>query len=291
MRLTGFLLFVALAALAADDAYLRELQEFRRQQDEFMRSARSPLLLVGRSRIEEGESTIGSAAASKIVLPERAPARVGTIIRRGRELSLLAAAGTTLAVNDQPESGSIHLHTAEAPAPADRVSFGDFTFAIRPIGPDFYLLLTDKQSTFLRDFKEKSWFPADPAFRVTARLVPYEHPKTRDVTDTTGSMRTYTSPGSLLFQLGGQTLRLEPLVAGEQLLLMFQDKTSGKETYGGGRFLDVAMPKQGQTVLDFNKAYNPYCAFDPYAACPTPQKENRLPVSVLAGETHNGHGF
>ena len=286
-----FLLVVAVTALAADSAYIRDVQEWRRQEDESMRSAKSPLLLVGRFKIGEGESTLGSAAGSIIGLPERAPQRVGTIIRHTRGLSLLVAAGTTLAVNEKPASGSIDLDTAASPAPSDRVSFGDFVFSIRPIGQDFYLLLIDKQSQLLRDFKGKTWFPIEPAYRVIAHLEPYAHPKTRDVADTTGSIRTYTSPGGLVFQLGGQTLRLEPLVVGEQLLVMFRDNTSGKETYGGGRFLDVEMPKAGQTVLDFNKAYNPYCAFNPYAACPVPQKENRLPVAVRAGETYSGHGL
>ena len=289
-RLGTFALLVgAIAALAAEDSYLGGIQKWRQEEDQLMRSAKSPLLLVGRYNIDEGESTVGSSVGSKILLPEKAPLHVCAILRHGAEISLLPAPETDLAVNGKPVSGTIGLQAVAAPAPADRVSFGDFTFAIRPVGQEFYLLLTDKQSKLLHDFNGKTWFPIDPAYRVTAQLIPYEHPKALKVADTTGSTRTYTAPGYLVFSLGGQTLRLEPLVSGDELLVMFKDQTSGNETYGGGRFLEAAVPRQGQTTLDFNKAYNPYCAFNPYAACPTPQKENRLPVRVPAGETYKAH--
>jgi uncharacterized protein (DUF1684 family) len=67
---------------------------------------------------------------------------------------------------------------------------------------------------------------------------------------------------------------------------MFRDRTSGKQTYGAGRFLEADMPKDGTTVLDFNKAYNPYCTNNPYASCPLPPKQNHLPVVIPAGETY-----
>jgi hypothetical protein len=230
-------------SLSADDSYIREIRKWRQQEDEFMRSPKSPLLLIGRFKIEEGESTLGSKPGSKIVLPERAPERVCTIVRHGREISLLAAAETTLAVNDKPASGLICLRTSGSPAPADRVGFGDFTFAIRPIGQDFYLLLIDRQSKSLQDFKGETWFSIDPAYRVTAHLVPYEHPKTRAVADTTGSMRTYTAPGYLVFQLGGQTLRLEPLASGDRLLGMFHDKLPEKRRTEVAAFWKPRHPK------------------------------------------------
>ena len=289
-RLCKVLLLVGvIAALAAEGSYVREIQQWRQEQDQFMRSAKSPLLLVERYSIDEGDSTVGSLPGSKILLPEKAPGRVCAILRRGADISLRPTSETQTFVNGNPVSGDIRLKAVAGPAPADRVSFGDFTFAIRPIGQEFYLFLSDKQSNFLLDFHGKTWFPIDPAYRVAAQFIPYDHPKTLDVTDTTGSTRTYSVPGHLVFSIGGQTLRLEPLIPGDYLLVMFQDQTSGIETYGGGRFLEAAMPRQGQTVLDFNKAYNPYCAFNPNAACPMPQKENRLLVRIPAGETYMAH--
>src|SRR5439155_2263576 len=97
------------------------------------------------------------------------------------------------------------------------------------------------------------------------------------------------SPGYATFQLQGQTIRLDPVLEGDQLFFIFRDQTSGKTTYGAGRFLYSDLPKDGKVVLDFNKAYNPPCAFTPYATCPLPPKQNRLPVRIEAGEKRYGH--
>ena len=89
-------------------------------------------------------------------------------------------------------------------------------------------------------------------------------------------------PGYVTFLLNGVTLRLEPVVSGNELFFMFKDRTSGRETYGVGRFLESEMPKNGKVVLDFNKAYNPYCAFNPYSSCPIPPKQNTLITRIEA---------
>lgn len=86
-----------------------------------------------------------------------------------------------------------------------------------------------------------------------------------------------------------QTLRLKAFVTGDQLFVMFRDQTSGKETYGGGRYINAKAPQEGKAVLDFNEAYNPYCAFSPYAACPIPPRRNHLPIRIVAGATYANH--
>ena len=73
------------------------------------------------------------------------------------------------------------------------------------------------------------------------------------------------------------------------MFFIFKDQTSGKETYPPGRFLNTPMPKDGEVTLDFNKAYNPPCAFTPYATCPLPPKQNHLAVRIEAGELRYGH--
>jgi len=248
---------------------------------------KSPLFLSGRFIIEPGDSTLGSEPESKIVLPEKAPGQVGTITRQGRDFHFLAAAGSAVAVNEKPAAGRVSLHVAASPEPSDRFAFGDFHAAIRPVGADFYSLLLDKQSVFARNFKGKTWFPIQPEYCVPAELVRSEHPITQSVRDTSGSTRTLHSPGDLVFRIGGQNLRLEAFGEGDQLLIMFRDKTSMHETYPGGRFVEVAMPNGKLTTIDFNKAYNPYCAFNPDAMCPIPPERNRLPIRIAAGETYH----
>ena len=83
-------------------------------------------------------------------------------------------------------------------------------------------------------------------------------------------------------------LALTPTLDGEELFFVFKDRTAPRETYGAGRFLNTDMPKDGAVVVDFNQAYNPPCAFTPYATCPLPPPQNRLPVAIEAGEMNYG---
>jgi uncharacterized protein (DUF1684 family) len=285
----ALLVLATRVAAAADEAYLAEIQKSRQESDTFMRSEKSPLRLVGRFKMEEGVSTLGSDPASTIVFPERAPKQIGTLTRRGRAFSFSPEMGIPAAINGQPVSKATSLEVAKNPKPSDRISTGDFIFAVRPAGEDFYVLLQDSQSAFLREFKGKTWFTVDPAYRVEAQFSPYEKEQEVLVPYTAGSAESFKASGDVIFQLMGQTLQLRVFVQGENLFVMFRDQTSGRETYGGGRYLEAATPQNGKTVLDFNKAYNPYCAFSPYANCPIPPRQNRLPVAITAGETYLNH--
>ena len=94
-------------------------------------------------------------------------------------------------------------------------------------------------------------------------------------------------PGAAVFEHDGQTFRVEPVIetpGDTELFLVFADRTSGKETYGAARFVYSEPPKDGKIVIDFNKAYNPPCAFTPFATCPLPTAQNRLKTRVTAGE-------
>lgn len=274
---------------AADDAYRARIEKDRRDTDEFLRSPRSPLLLVGRFSVDEGTSTLGSDRASTIVLPAKVPQHVGTLVRHGDHVTFEPAAGTAVTLNDKPIGGLVALQVIEPPKPTDRIGFGDFKFGIRPLNHQFTLLLSDTRSPFLTAFTGTNWFPINPAYRVSAQFRPAPQKKTVLVPFTDGGEKPYVVSGDLHFQLGGRTLHLEALASpGEKgLFIMFQDQTSGKETYGGGRFIDVETPQNGSITLDFNQASNPYCAYDSYAICPVPLKGNRLAVPVRAGEKRN----
>ena len=103
--------------------------------------------------------------------------------------------------------------------------------------------------------------------------------------NTYGAEDEYASEGIVEFSLLGQTLRLRPFTTRPgRFYFVFRDASSGVETYETARFLYSDLQADGTTVLDFNMAYNPPCAFNPYTTCPIPLRENRLPVKVLAGE-------
>jgi uncharacterized protein (DUF1684 family) len=124
-------------------------------------------------------------------------------------------------------------------------------------------------------------------YRVTTRLEP--DAKKIPILNILGQVEDTPSPGYVEFELHGQKLRLTPVEESpNELFFIFRDPTAGKETYASGRFLDAELGKDGAVVLDFNKAYNPPCAFTPYATCPLPPKENRLAVRIEAGELKYG---
>lgn len=159
--------------------------------------------------------------------------------------------------------------------------------------PDSPILPEEKDA-----FEGLKYFPIDLTFRVLARFIPEAHPGIFRVQTTTGGHKEYARVGRLEFELDGQRLNLtafmppadEPL-HGNRLFVPFRDRTSGKETYGAGRYLDLNKKATDEYVVDFNRAYNPYCAYSPYYSCPLPPGENNLPIEVRAGEKmyHEDH--
>jgi uncharacterized protein (DUF1684 family) len=152
--------------------------------------------------------------------------------------------------------------------------------------PESPLLPEDKEH-----FHHLHYYPADPEYRVVATLVEEAHPGTFKVQTTTGDFKEYMRIGRLEFELNGERLALtaflppsdEPM-HGSRIFVPFRDKTSGKETYGAGRYIDLNRREGNEYVLDFNRAYNPFCAYSPYYSCPLPPGENNLPIEIRAGE-------
>jgi uncharacterized protein (DUF1684 family) len=146
--------------------------------------------------------------------------------------------------------------------------------------------LRDSESPTLLNFSGVPTFPIDPEWRLEATLEPYDPPKTIMIPTILGTINPTPSPGALRFEMDGQIYRLDAqAVAGGGFSLIFADATNGTETYGGGRFLRVdPVDAAGRTFIDFNRAYNPPCIFTPYATCPRPPQQNRLPIPIRAGE-------
>jgi uncharacterized protein len=150
----------------------------------------------------------------------------------------------------------------------------------------FAIRAKDTKSEARRNFKGLDYFPPNDKYRVEARFEPYTPPKKIPITNVLGMTSDETSPGALVFTLDGTEVRLDPILEqGEKdLFIIFKDATAGHETYGAARYLYASPPVNGKTIVDFNHAYNPPCAFTPYATCPLPPPQNRLPIRIEAGE-------
>lgn len=142
-------------------------------------------------------------------------------------------------------------------------------------------------------FKEHPFFPVDMKYRVTAQFIKTENAEPFDLPTSSGKTKLYKEYGKARFILDGKpytlTLYQSPdLIKQEKyrdyLFLPFRDATNGKETYGGGKYLDLTIPKGNTVMLNFNKSYQPYCAYNAYDYnCPVVPEENRLPVEIRAG--------
>ncbi len=278
-------IIVALVTMYADDAYVQALTKWRQEREATLKADNGWLTVAGLFFLNQGRNTFGSGPLNDIVLPADAPMEAGTFELEGRKVVLRAKAPLT--VNGK-ETALAELRPAADGKPADQLTIGGLTAFVHVSGDRLAIRLRDKNSEIRRNFTGLKWFAPNEAYKVTGRFEPYAVPKTVKVPNILGDLETYTAPGVVAFTVNGQEHKLEVFESGsgddKRFFIVFRDLTSGRETYPSARFLYTDWPVNGQTTLDFNKAYNPPCAFNPYTTCPLPTEQNRMRVRIEAGE-------
>jgi uncharacterized protein (DUF1684 family) len=277
---------ILLAALAwrpatLDDAYVREVEAWRATHEADYR--RDYVTIAGLFPLNAGPNTAGSAAGTDIVLPSTVPPRIGRFVLEGEQVSFVPLPGAGVRLDGRPVAQPILLR-ADARPPTELV-VDEVRLVVHVSGERRFIRVRDPNGEQARSFAGFSWFPIDTAYRVTGRLIRDAAPRSMSVVNTVGDLATFTTEGVVEFALAGRTLRLRPYTTRpNRFYFVFRDASSGEETYETARFLYSDLLPDGTTVLDFNQAYNPPCAFNPYTTCPIPLEENRLPVKILAGE-------
>ncbi len=290
--LAGLACFPVRSGNVAAGAYEESIRHGRNERHQSLLQPDGWLTLVGLHWLPPGVNTIGSAADNDVVLPEQAPAHVGVVQVELEQAVFTARAGVEVRHRGQPVREIVLA--PDITGEPTVLELGSLSFYLIDREGERAIRVKDRESPALRDFPGLDYFPVDPHWRLTARFEPNPEPKELPVPTTQGPVQHITAPGALAFEIEGTTYRLD--VIGEpgsrDLFIIFGDATNGKETYGGGRFLEAALPdEEGKPViLDFNQAYNPPCVFTPYATCPLPPPQNKLPVRVEAGEkTYHGN--
>ena len=268
------------------------------------------LSLVGLHWLEPGETTLGSSLENGIVLPEgKAAARVGSVVVDGTSVRFQSHPGVRViqgvdsTLNLQAGSGAFPPDTTLDPVVTEAELTGDVgygRFVVLRHGAINWIVIKrgDRVALRVRDNGHEAYdafhgidrFATDPGWRVTARWVPHE--KTVAVPNVLGTVSQEPSPAALEFWVDGErhTLDVTGDPEAEQYMLVFADGTTGRGTYGGGRYLWVTRPDEnGRVVMDFNMAYNPPCVWTPFATCPLPSRDNRIPVAIEAGEKDWAH--
>ena len=283
-RMTGVMLTVLVCVVAApgairQDDYTLSIETWRAEREARLTADDGWLTVAGLFFLREGTNSFGSGPLNDIVLPE-GPEQAGIFQMRGREVSVSAPPGRTLTVDGAGVSHAL-LYPRESGA---ALTIGDLTLFVHLSGERLAIRTRDRNSKIRRNFTGLHWYPVDESYRIRARFVPHDVPITVPIQNILGDIETYISSGSVTLSVHGQEIRMLPLAAGDQLWFILRDLTSGTETYPAARFLYADAPKDGWTMLDFNLAYNPPCAFNPYTTCPLPPSDNRLRVRIEAGE-------
>ena len=285
----AFLVAGLAAALGADEAYRAEVQKWRADRETRLKAEGGWLSLAGLFWLNEGPNRFGTDPAGDIVLPEgSAPAKTGVFEMKAGQVTVTLLPGANGRVAGKPVTGPTAMKPDTSGAP-DVLEMGTLSMNVIKRGDKHGIRLKDKNSAVRRGFQGLKWFDVKEDYRVEARFVSYPQPKPVKVPNVLGQTEAMPSPGYAEFTLNGKAVRLDGVMEdpqAEQLFFIVRDQTSGKETYGAGRFLYAELPKGGKIVLDFNKAYSPPCAFTPYATCPLPPPQNWMPVRVEAGEMH-----
>ena len=305
-RLTAAFILSAAGALAggctamSNDAAIKEAEAFRAKHEADY--TREYVPLAGLFPLNEGRNTAGSGDGTDIKLPPRAPASIGAFVLENNAVRFEPAPGAALTVTNvvtkekKPIAGAIqliddeHLNADGKHDGPDEVAFEEVAVWVHRSGDRPTIRMRDPKGEVATHFEGFHWFPIDPKYRVTAKFIRDPAPHEFRTPNQTGDIQVYKTEGVVEFTLDGQTVRLRPATTRPgRLYFIFRDGTSGKETYETARFLYSDLKDDGTTVLDFNEAYNPPCAFNPYTTCPLPLPENRLTVRIPAGEKAYPH--
>jgi len=275
------------AQTAGDSAYLASIEQWREERARKLRDPDGWLSFTGSGQVEPGTHTVGSAAGNAIVVPG-GPAQWGVLrLQAGGAPVFEPAADAGLSVDGKPFHGGALLTQLDEGGPT-AVHAGQQRFYVVRTGEVYGWRFRDPDAPALKAFAGVPHFPVDPSWRIQARWQAFAEPKTLELVTSNGTLEPARVPGQAQFERDGRLYTLLPVQeeAGEDLFFIIADRTSGKETYGGARFLYVAPPKDGESmvVLDFNKAQNPPCALNGHVVCPTAPPENRLDLRIAAGE-------
>ncbi len=267
-------------------AHEQEVLEWRSERLGQLTAPMGYLTQTGLFWLAEGTYRFGGAAGNDVVFPGAAAPFIGEFIVGSSGIRMAIAGDADVRHDGEPVT-DILLHDDTTDTPV-LVTHGSLAWGAVKRDDRFAIRLRDFEHPVLRDFGPLPYYDIDPSLRVTARLRPYAEPRTVDVETVIEGLGYHpVSPGVVEFAIRGEPCELEAYDAGDYLFFVFGDATNRDDTYGAGRFLYAPLPgDDGLTVLDFNKAYSPPCAFNDFSTCPIATPRNRLPVRIEAGEKY-----
>lgn len=244
------------------------------------------LTLVGLHWLEEGANYLGASPTNDIVLPPgTAPEHVGVLERLGDEVYLKADSKVRVSINGNPiQESSLEPDTSGEPTV---MSAGDLTFFVIIRGKRVGIRVKQEEHPNRVNFPGRVWYPPSKAFRVPAAVIPYDPPKPGPIENVLGDFEESTFEARLVFTMRKKEYGLDAFrLQDGRYQILFKDGSNGVTTYPAGRYVVTEKDGGEHVVVDFNKAYNPPCAFTLFATCPLPPPQNRIALAIQAGEKY-----
>ena len=275
------------AAKAQKAAYGKEIADWRAGRLQRLTKPDGWLSLVGMHWVEAGTTRVGAGADNGTRLAA-GPPHIGEIsVSRDGLVEFTPEPGADILVDGQPAAGKVKL-VSDADGTPTVVGFnkGDASFIVIKRGGRYALRVRDALAPTRTGFPGIPSFDIDPSFRLKARFTAHPPGHKIDIVNILSMVEPMDNPGTVTFEKDGKPYTLEAVDEGDhQLFLIYADRTSGHDSYAAARFLYADYPDaNGMTVVDFNKGYNPPCAFSAFSTCPMPPPGNRLDLAITAGE-------
>ncbi len=272
------------AAQINGSTYKKEIVEWHKKRMESLKSATGWVNLSGLFWLKEGENKFGSADGNELLFKEKAfPALLGTFLLKGNEV-VWTTAGENAVFVEHEKIKTATIFSGEE-QDATQLAFQTFRWSVIKREDLVGIRFRDLASPLLEKLQHIPRYTIQQDWSFNARIEQSLLPSV-SILNVLGQTTQEKAAGKVVFEYKGKSYSLDVVDEGTtNLFVLFGDDTNAKETYPTGRFLYIPRPDaDGNTVIDFNKAFNPPCAFTPFATCPIPPKQNILPFAVKAGE-------
>ncbi len=263
------------------EEYETEIMQWRNERVDVLKADNGYLSLIGLFWLEQGANTVGSDSTNNIVFPDgKSPANIGTYYWLGDTVRLIVNEEAEIKIEDSLVN-TVLFYKGHLPV----LNYGSLAWYLIKRGDKVAIRLRDYEAEMRKSFPGFDYYPIDQKWRIEAEFEPYDPPMTFYVKNILGMDVEYKSPGKLRFKVDGKEFTLDIFDELGKNFLIIADETSGNGTYGSGRFFYVDDPDDNnKTLIDFNKAYNPPCAYNDFTTCPLPPPQNYLAISITAGE-------
>lgn len=272
--------------------YIADIEAWREKVETSLRRDNGWLTLAGRFIMKPGLNTFGTGKNNDIVLPPElngsVPETIGALVvdKDALKVTLKLADGVSMMSDGTPFTGEREMKTSSEKR--DWISLKRLSMHIIERNGTFVLRLADNESLVRKNFPGRLWYEPKGNFAVDAKFVPYPPGRTLSIVNVIDEISEEPSPGYVEFKIKGKTHKMDVIGNDDGLFFVFRDGTSGDTTYRPSRFLFVDKKPAPNTTfkLDFNKAYNPPCAFSEFTTCPLPPKQNIMQTRIEAGEKY-----